>query len=217
MEDKQEKKQEPEFKGKMGTVWLVGILVIILGCVTVYTFKLVNENKKLKQLPPEPQTVAKDEEQKEEPAKVENITSEEKKETTNSTTTEKTTYTFSELEGVYVHKEKTKIEGEIVYNNHRLELYKDGTYDYSNGIDSVEGHLGNYIITDNKIILNTWFSYGSDIGRYYSDNSITYDINKDGSIGKLKKNKDKLHDKTGKQSIKSAIQCNAISIEGHSN
>ena len=49
MEEKQEKKEE--FKGKMGIVWLTGILVIILGCVTVYTFKLVNENKKLKQAP----------------------------------------------------------------------------------------------------------------------------------------------------------------------
>ena len=46
MEEKQEKE---EFKGKMGIVWLTGILVIILGCLTVYTIKLVNENKRIKE------------------------------------------------------------------------------------------------------------------------------------------------------------------------
>ena len=66
MEEKQEKKQEPEFKGKMGTVWLVGILVIILGCVTVYTLGMLRKNGAQDQVPLEPQTEAKVEEQKEE-------------------------------------------------------------------------------------------------------------------------------------------------------
>ena len=82
MEEKQEKKQEPEFKGKMGTVWLVGILVIILGCVTVYTLGMLRKNGAQDQVPTEPQTVAKVEEQKEEPAKVESTINEEKKEET---------------------------------------------------------------------------------------------------------------------------------------
>ena len=49
MEEKQEQKQEPELKGKIGIVWLTGILVILLGCVTVYTLKLAKENGDLKQ------------------------------------------------------------------------------------------------------------------------------------------------------------------------
>ena len=83
MEEKQEKKQQPEFKGKMGIVWLTGILVIILGCVTVYTFKLVNENKKLKQIPQAQQPQVIEQEQK-----TEETAKEEKKETTSNTTTE---------------------------------------------------------------------------------------------------------------------------------
>ena len=67
MEEKQEKKQ-PEFKGKMLIVWLTGILVIILGCVTVYTFKLVNENKKSKQVPQAQQPQVIEQEQKTEEA-----------------------------------------------------------------------------------------------------------------------------------------------------
>ena len=69
MEEKQEKKQEPELKGKMGIVWLVGILVIALGCVTVYTLKLCKENKELKQTTQQPQVVA----QQSIPAQEENV------------------------------------------------------------------------------------------------------------------------------------------------
>ena len=54
MEEKQEKKQ-PEFKGKMGIVWLVGILVIVLGCVTVYTLGLLRKNGVPNQVPLEQQ------------------------------------------------------------------------------------------------------------------------------------------------------------------
>ena len=38
MEEKQ--KKEPEFKGNLGFIWLVGILVILLGCTIAYTCKL---------------------------------------------------------------------------------------------------------------------------------------------------------------------------------
>ena len=44
MEEKQ------EFKGNLGFIWLIGILVILLGCVTVYTLKLTKENNELKQV-----------------------------------------------------------------------------------------------------------------------------------------------------------------------
>ena len=50
MEEKQEKKQEPEFKGNMGIVWLVGLLTILLGCTFAYTAKLTRENMELRQM-----------------------------------------------------------------------------------------------------------------------------------------------------------------------
>ena len=48
---------KPEFKGNLGFVWLVGILVILLGCTVVYTLKITVENKELKQAQPIPQQV----------------------------------------------------------------------------------------------------------------------------------------------------------------
>ena len=49
MEEKQKNDQKPEFKGNLGFVWLIGILVILLGCVTIYTLKITADNKELKQ------------------------------------------------------------------------------------------------------------------------------------------------------------------------
>ena len=213
MEEKQEKKQEPEFKGKMGTVWLVGILVIILGCVTVYTFKLVNENKKLKQLPPEPQTVAKVEETKEEPAKGESTASEEKKDETKSTTTEKTTYTFNDLEGVYEYSEKTKIAGEKATYYYKLTLFKDGTYEYveSDTVVGVPfGTIGNYTIDSEKVVLNSWFETGSDVSLTLKSEQKSYSINKEGTIGKMKKNSSKITKNSVKNALKSAIKDKAF-------
>ena len=85
MEEKQmNENKEPELKGKMGIVWLVGILVIFLGCVTVYALKLCKENKELKQIPqqvPQPQVVTSTKETKTEETVKEVTTKEEKAET----------------------------------------------------------------------------------------------------------------------------------------
>ena len=97
MEEKQEKKQEPEFKGKMGIVWLVGILVIILGCVTIYTLGLLRKNGAPNQVPPEPRTIAQVEAQK-----TENTTSEEK-------TTKTTAMTADEKYEIWVKKVQKEI------------------------------------------------------------------------------------------------------------
>ena len=212
MEEKQEKKQ-PEFKGKVGIIWLTGILVIILGCVTVYTFKLVNENKKLKQIPPEPQAVAKVEETKEEPSKTESTTSEEKAETTNSTTTEKTTYTFNDLEGVYEGTETIKVDGKNVKEYFSLDLYKDGTYQYqeSNELAAPSGSIGNYIIDGNKIVLNSWFITGSDVSLGVKNEKETYTISKD-AIGKMKKTNKKFENLNVMQLLKANASYETIYV-----
>ena len=162
MEEKQEKK--PEFKGKMGIIWLVGILVIVLGCVTVYTLGLLRKNGVPEQLPPEPQTIVHVEAQK-----TENTTSEEKAETTKTTTTEKTTYTCSYLKGTYVSED-------------RLYLFEDGTYNYEENGDAAYGYFGNYIINEDEIVLNQLFGHGSDIGIFPDKKQVKGIINKDKSI-----------------------------------
>ena len=53
MEEKQMNEKKPEFKGNLGFIWLVGILVILLGCTVVYVCKLKREVNDLKQTPQE--------------------------------------------------------------------------------------------------------------------------------------------------------------------
>ena len=210
MEEKQEKKEE--FKGKMGIVWLTGILVIILGCVTVYTIKLANDNKKLNQAPApaqQPQTVATQEQ-----AKPQTTAKEEKTEETKTTSTqEKTTYTFDNLEGIYIYKEKINRDGETVYNSHELTLYSDGTYSYSDGVDVAHGSVGNYIINGNKIVLNSWFETFSDVSINLKNEKTTYTINNDKSIDKMNKTNDKISSFNVLYHIKQAIDDKAVSAE----
>ena len=49
MEEKQKNEQKPEFKGNLGFIWLVGILVILLGCTIGYVYRLEIELNTLKQ------------------------------------------------------------------------------------------------------------------------------------------------------------------------
>ena len=51
MEEGQKNEKKPEFNGNLGFIWLVGILVILLGCTIVYVCKLKKEVNDLKQAP----------------------------------------------------------------------------------------------------------------------------------------------------------------------
>ena len=217
MEEKQEQKQEPELKGKIGIVWLTGILVILLGCVTVYTLKLAKENGDLKQSckgmqqPPVVTTVPQAT-KTEETAKVKNETVEEKIE--DNTTTESTTYSFKKLEGIYENTEDIKISGEKTKETEYLELYKDGTYRYiySNELVGVpDGTIGNYTIEGNKIILNSWFTTGSDISLTVKNEKKTYNITKN-AIGKMKKTNKKSDYKNVIQEVKGSASQKAIFV-----
>ena len=122
MEEKQEKKQ-PEFKGKVGIIWLTAVLVILLGCVTVYTFKLVNENKKLKQIP-----------QAQQPQLTEQKQTTEKTSKVESTTSEEKTEKRIEL----TNKEK------IDFNNKFSQLTTKGAVAFPNTTNLIETDEGKY-------------------------------------------------------------------------
>ena len=206
MEEKQEKKQEPEFKGKMGIVWLVGILVIILGCLTVYTIKLASDNKKQNQAPTpaqQPQTVATQEQ-----AKTQTTAKEEKTEETKTTSTqEKTTYSYSELEGVYEGTDTIKLEGKNVAQPQHLELYKDGTYKFvkTDELAGVPyGTIGNYVIDGDKIILNSWFETGSDISIGVKNEKETLTVTKN-TIGKMKKTNKNFEEPNAMQVLRTGV------------
>lgn len=206
MDEKQKNDMKPEFKGNLGFIWLIGILVILLGCTVFYTLRVTKENKELRQTSQE-QTVqpaeTNDNTKAEETAKVENTISSDK--------TQQTSYSYSGLEGVYVYKEEVKRDGEKVYNNHELYLYRDGTYQYIEGIDVTYGSIGNYTIDGNKVTLNSWFETGSDVTVTLNNEHTTYTIDKNGTIGKMKKTKDKLDDRNNVMEIlKNAIMWKAV-------
>ena len=81
---------KPKFNGNLGFVWLIGILVILLGCTVVYTLKITKENKELKQAQPQSvqQAITTDSTKAEETVKAENTTSEEKASQTKTTSDE---------------------------------------------------------------------------------------------------------------------------------
>lgn len=197
MEEKQEKKQEPELKGKMGIVWLVGILVILLGCVTVYALNLCRE-KEMKE-PPQPiqqsQNVATTQENKvEETATTENTTNETITET--NTTTEKVTYTFKNLEGIYKGKNTVKgVDNKKYKIDVELTLFGNGMYRLEELGDAAFGYIGNYIIDEDSVVLTAWLSHGSDAGySFYNNNKQTqkYTIKSKDLIGNLKRTSSKV-------------------------
>ncbi|MEE3343035.1 MAG: hypothetical protein VZS44_02980 [Bacilli bacterium] len=81
------------------------------------------------------------------------------------TTKEKNEYSYEKLEGLYSYKKDSSNEelDKIVYN---LYLYKNGTYVYSLSDDNKVGEIGNYIIKDSNIRLNSLFAFNSDGGIY---------------------------------------------------
>ena len=102
-------KEREEFKGNIGFIWLIGILVILLGSVTVYTLKLTSENNELKQAP---QTVQQSVVTMQEPIKTES----------------KTEYSYKEIEGNYSSdKEELTLYSNGMYT---LDIYEDAVYGY---------------------------------------------------------------------------------------
>ena len=98
MEEEPKNEKKPEFKGNLGLIWLIGILVILLGCVTVYTLKLTKENKELKQAP---EVTAQPVQQVAQTP----VTTQEQAKTENTTT------------------ENTKNNKEVYFDNEKLEEY----------------------------------------------------------------------------------------------
>ena len=56
MGEEPKNENKPEFKGNLGFIWLIGILVILLGCTIVYVFKLKTDVRDLKEIPQVPST-----------------------------------------------------------------------------------------------------------------------------------------------------------------
>ena len=64
---------------------------------------------------------------------------------------------YEDLEGIYEIKDENR-EG----LKNQLILYKDGTFSYSHGTETVANFSGNYIIDGNKLLMNVWFKLDSN-------------------------------------------------------
>ena len=80
--------------------------------------------------------------------------------------TEIKSYTYEEMKGLYSYTGETEKDDQG--NEYRISadlyLYENGTYRYINYTNAPHGHVGNYIIVDNKIILNYLYRTGSGTG-----------------------------------------------------
>ena len=112
MGEEPKNENKPEFKGNLGFIWLIGILVILLGCVTVYTLKITADNKELKQAQPLPQ-----------PAIQTPVTTQEQTKTENTTTV-----TTEEAKKVAKKLDSSK---ELVYTYESRKSKKNDKYSYS--------------------------------------------------------------------------------------
>ena len=79
--------------------------------------------------------------------------------------TEAMPYTYDSMKGLYKYASET-VEDE--YGEHTalyyLYLNENGTFNYKMGTGALHGHIGNYIIKDNTIVLNYLFSTNSGAG-----------------------------------------------------
>lgn len=117
-----------------------------------------------------------------------NIVKEETKQEENEVI-EKSSYKYSEIKGLY----------EGYYENWKLTLYleEDGTFVYDANAQTHASNLGNYIIEDNQIKLNSifWEGNGAGLGIEKKENHlILLKINNNGSLTEVQ-NKTKNREK----------------------
>ena len=101
---------------------------------------------------------------------------------------EKTSYTYEELKGLYSFEESEKrdSDGFNESKSYDLYLYENGTFDYRVSTSTADGRIGNYIIIDNTLKLNCFYSYNLGVGLTYKEGTSTLIINKDGTLTETK-------------------------------
>mgnify|MGYP004558498539 FL=1 len=162
-------KTKKEERQALAIVILVGLLVILLGVVVMYS---LNSRKELKRA-----SLENNKQQSDTILELNTVNDDKVEQNTNKTDDnikltepkEAKVYTCSDLKGKYTAKAT-------------LDLFEDGTYDYEENSDAAYGYYGTYTIDGDKIILNQMFSHGSDVGVSPEKKQINGTINKDGSI-----------------------------------
>ncbi len=93
-------------------------------------------------------------------------------------------YTVDNIKGLYifnsdpVHSEEADSDVTIAY---QLYLYEDGTFNYSL-TQPYGGHIGNYTVKNNSIVLNYMFDTSSDTSLEHSSKTKVLTISENGSL-----------------------------------
>ena len=110
-------------------------------------------------------------------------------EKTEDSTNQAKVYSYSLIKGVYKGTAKNAEKNdEKTERTYELCLFENGTFKYISYTSFEDGYIGNYTIDDNKIMLNYWFSTGSDAGLSATNGTKTLKINEDNSIMDSKPN-----------------------------
>ena len=78
-------------------------------------------------------------------------------------------YSYDNIAGLYTNSYEFENEDGRRDFYAKLNLYNDGTFNYSESVYAYSSIMGNYIIKDNRIILNYLFRQGSDVGIYITN------------------------------------------------
>ena len=126
MGEEPKNENKPEFKGDLGVIWLIGILVILLGCTVVYVLNMREQLNTLK---------AND-------MKSSAILEQEKE------------YSYKDLDGVYKSENEEDItyKGETFQGSIFLDLNKEGQFYCHFGRNDIHyAFYGKYTINKEKI------------------------------------------------------------------
>lgn len=104
--------------------------------------------------------------------------------TNNNITNKKTSYNYSDIKGLYEYKSENMIDesGTEFSASYFLYLYENGTFNYRMASFSSYGYMGNYIISDNTVVLNYLFSNNSGSEIEVTTGTKTLTINSDNTL-----------------------------------
>jgi len=105
-------------------------------------------------------------------------------EITDNTQNNTPVYNYSNIKGLYTFtgNEITDENNNKFTPTYYLYLYENGTFNYKLSMGAPFGYMGNYIIIDNKIILNYLFSTNSGAGINVTEGTHTININDDNTL-----------------------------------
>ncbi len=90
----------------------------------------------------------------------------------------KAEYTYDDVKGLYTYTSETiqDEEGNEIAALYRLYLSENGTFSYKMGTGALNGHIGNYVIKGNTLVLNYLFRTDNGTGVFATTGSKTITI-----------------------------------------